>query len=366
MRLFYHPRGMRPYIVNWEATAAALIQWLHRDLLRSAGDAETAASSRSCCPTPTCPSNWRTLDLDAAPVPFLAVELARETSTSVLLDADQPRRSLRHHAPRAARGVLLPRRSAERDPPAHPGRFGMSASERPTQFGRIHHPDEAWLARQPAEPIIEPDLPIIDTHHHLWDRRRPPLPAGRVPRRRGDRPQPCRHRVPRMPLDVPRRRAGGDAAGGRDRVRRRHRGDERQRPVRSHAGRRRHRGLRRSHARRPGGAGAGGASPRGRRALPRRAPFGGLGRRARSSATARWPTGRTSAGGPTSARAWPAHPRSGSPSTPGCSTRSSRMWSTWPAPSRHDHHPRPRRRRRWATVPTRASRRKCSRPGRRR
>ncbi|HSB42741.1 MAG TPA: amidohydrolase family protein [Methylomirabilota bacterium] len=46
----------------------------------------------------------------------------------------------------------------------------MSPSERPTQFGRIHPPDEAWLARQPPEPILEPDLPIIDTHHHLWDR----------------------------------------------------------------------------------------------------------------------------------------------------------------------------------------------------
>lgn len=42
-------------------------------------------------------------------------------------------------------------------------------SERPTQFGRIHAPDEAWLALAPPEPILEPDLPIIDTHHHLWD-----------------------------------------------------------------------------------------------------------------------------------------------------------------------------------------------------
>lgn len=41
---------------------------------------------------------------------------------------------------------------------------------RPTQFGRIHPPDDAWLARQPAEPILDPDLPIIDTHHHLWER----------------------------------------------------------------------------------------------------------------------------------------------------------------------------------------------------
>ena len=39
-----------------------------------------------------------------------------------------------------------------------------------TQFGRIAAPREAWLAKQPAEPILEPELPIVDTHHHLWDR----------------------------------------------------------------------------------------------------------------------------------------------------------------------------------------------------
>src|SRR6266511_1959412 len=32
-------------------------------------------------------------------------------------------------------------------------------------------PDEAWLAKQPPEPILEPELAIIDTHHHLWERR---------------------------------------------------------------------------------------------------------------------------------------------------------------------------------------------------
>ena len=41
------------------------------------------------------------------------------------------------------------------------------STPRPTQFGRIHPPDEAWLARAPREPILEPDLPIVDTHHHL-------------------------------------------------------------------------------------------------------------------------------------------------------------------------------------------------------
>ena len=39
----------------------------------------------------------------------------------------------------------------------------------PTRFGRIYKPDDAWLAKAPAETILEPDLAIVDTHHHLWD-----------------------------------------------------------------------------------------------------------------------------------------------------------------------------------------------------
>ena len=49
----------------------------------------------------------------------------------------------------------------------------MSESQPPTrpgQFGRISPPDAAWLAKQPPEPILDPDLPVIDTHHHFWDR----------------------------------------------------------------------------------------------------------------------------------------------------------------------------------------------------
>jgi len=40
----------------------------------------------------------------------------------------------------------------------------------PTPYGRIFPPDPAWLAKQPPEPVLEPDLPIVDAHHHLWDR----------------------------------------------------------------------------------------------------------------------------------------------------------------------------------------------------
>jgi len=37
---------------------------------------------------------------------------------------------------------------------------------------------KAWLARAP-EAALDPEQPILDPHHHLWDRRpRPALPAG--------------------------------------------------------------------------------------------------------------------------------------------------------------------------------------------
>jgi hypothetical protein len=77
MRLFYHPRGMRPYVVNWEATAAGLIQWLHLDLARGIGDAETRRLLDELLSYPDVPQKWRTLDLDITPAPFLAVEMRK-------------------------------------------------------------------------------------------------------------------------------------------------------------------------------------------------------------------------------------------------------------------------------------------------
>jgi L-fuconolactonase len=44
----------------------------------------------------------------------------------------------------------------------------MAQDNRPTAYGRIFAPREDWLANAPAEAIIEPDLPIVDTHHHIW------------------------------------------------------------------------------------------------------------------------------------------------------------------------------------------------------
>jgi hypothetical protein len=46
----------------------------------------------------------------------------------------------------------------------------VAETSEPTRFGRIYPPDAAWLAKAPAESVLDPELPIIDTHHHLWHR----------------------------------------------------------------------------------------------------------------------------------------------------------------------------------------------------
>ncbi|MBV8517687.1 MAG: helix-turn-helix transcriptional regulator [Acidobacteria bacterium] len=78
MRLMFHPRGLRQHIVNWEAMAAALIQWLHRDVLSGLGGADTRRLLADLLTYPGVPPRWRTLDLDASTAPFLAIEFQKD------------------------------------------------------------------------------------------------------------------------------------------------------------------------------------------------------------------------------------------------------------------------------------------------
>jgi len=78
MRLMFHPLGLRPHIVNWEAMAAALIQWLHRDVLSGLGGAETRQLLHDLLAYPGVPPRWRTLDLDVSTAPFLAIDFRKD------------------------------------------------------------------------------------------------------------------------------------------------------------------------------------------------------------------------------------------------------------------------------------------------
>ena len=78
MRLMFHPDGFRPWIVNWEATAASLIQWLHRDVMTGFADADTRALLDEVLAYPGVPRQWRTVDLDASLAPFLPIEFRKD------------------------------------------------------------------------------------------------------------------------------------------------------------------------------------------------------------------------------------------------------------------------------------------------
>lgn len=39
-----------------------------------------------------------------------------------------------------------------------------------TRFGALMPPDAGWLGRGVKEVVLEPELPIVDPHHHLWIR----------------------------------------------------------------------------------------------------------------------------------------------------------------------------------------------------
>ncbi len=47
----------------------------------------------------------------------------------------------------------------------------MATRQPDKPLGSVVPPKPDWLARQAPEPILEPELPIVDAHHHLWDRR---------------------------------------------------------------------------------------------------------------------------------------------------------------------------------------------------
>jgi transcriptional regulator with XRE-family HTH domain len=73
LRLMFHPEGLRPCVTNWEAVARALVQRLHREAIGGVLDDGVRQLLAEILGYPGVPANWRTLDLDPALLPVLAV-----------------------------------------------------------------------------------------------------------------------------------------------------------------------------------------------------------------------------------------------------------------------------------------------------
>jgi len=77
-RLTLHPRGLRPYITNWELLAAPLIQQIHREAVGGVLDDGTRALLDELLAYPGVPARWRLPDPQAQSMPLLPLALRKD------------------------------------------------------------------------------------------------------------------------------------------------------------------------------------------------------------------------------------------------------------------------------------------------
>jgi transcriptional regulator with XRE-family HTH domain len=73
LRLMFHPRGLRPYVTNWEAVAEALIQRVHREAIGGMADEQTKGLLEEVLAYPDVPARWRSFDPAIPLTPFIPV-----------------------------------------------------------------------------------------------------------------------------------------------------------------------------------------------------------------------------------------------------------------------------------------------------
>lgn len=77
VRTTFHPRGLRPYIANWELLAGPLIQQIHREAVGGLPDEGTRRLLDELLAYPGVPARWRTPDPHARSTPLLPLTLRK-------------------------------------------------------------------------------------------------------------------------------------------------------------------------------------------------------------------------------------------------------------------------------------------------
>jgi|SRR5262245_13617760 len=73
VRMMFDPRGLRPFVANWEQAAEALVRRIHREAVCGIPDAATARLLAEVLSFPGVPPRWRTPDVDVPLQPVVAV-----------------------------------------------------------------------------------------------------------------------------------------------------------------------------------------------------------------------------------------------------------------------------------------------------
>jgi transcriptional regulator with XRE-family HTH domain len=78
LRLMFDPKGLRPFVLNWEESAEALIQRVHREAVGAIPDANTAQILSEILRYPGVPKRWQRPNLEAISLPVLPLVFQRE------------------------------------------------------------------------------------------------------------------------------------------------------------------------------------------------------------------------------------------------------------------------------------------------
>lgn len=81
LRLMFHPRGLRPYVLQWPATAEALVRRIHREAVGRVMDDGTMQLLQEILSYPNVPKAWQQPDPGTAFVPVLPVSFSRAGRT---------------------------------------------------------------------------------------------------------------------------------------------------------------------------------------------------------------------------------------------------------------------------------------------
>jgi transcriptional regulator with XRE-family HTH domain len=81
VRLVFDPKGLHPFIENWEMVAARIIRRVHREAADNLSDETLKRFLEELLSYPDVPSRWRMLDLDDASPPFLTINYKWKNST---------------------------------------------------------------------------------------------------------------------------------------------------------------------------------------------------------------------------------------------------------------------------------------------
>lgn len=81
LRMMFDPEGLRPYVVNWEAAAEALIRRVHREAVGGAPDGPTVALLEEVLAFPGVPRSWRKPSPETPLVPVIPITFRKGSKT---------------------------------------------------------------------------------------------------------------------------------------------------------------------------------------------------------------------------------------------------------------------------------------------